>query len=104
FNSVGPSRQMVSSVSGPSLLPSIKYLLQQNSVQREEIIKLIKLMEQTSGYSNESVSSEVSEVENRAMRERELQSQAIQMQQRIGGLVEELQRIKAQNAQLERRL
>ncbi|XP_006844998.2 serine/threonine-protein kinase fray2 [Amborella trichopoda] len=37
-------------------------------------------------------------------RERELQTQMVQLQQRIGSLVEELQRVKIKNAQLERQL
>ncbi|KAL0344003.1 UNVERIFIED_CONTAM: hypothetical protein Sangu_1287700 [Sesamum angustifolium] len=39
-----------------------------------------------------------------SVRERELQAQAIQMQQSIGSLVEELQRLKTRNSQLEKKL
>lgn len=107
----GPANCCSSAVSGSSsilttptlpaasVLPSLQSILQQNSMQREEILKLIKYVEQTSGNS-----LEYSEMPLASIRERELQSQVIQLQQSIGSLVEELQRQKMKNAQLEKKL
>ncbi|KAL8545820.1 hypothetical protein ACS0TY_005806 [Phlomoides rotata] len=95
----GPSHHAV------SVLPSLQFILQQNSAQREEILKLIKFVEQTSGNATELTEAGTNDLLqiNPTMRERELQAQVIQMQQSIGSLVEELQRLKAKNSQLERK-
>ncbi|GMJ04247.1 MITOGEN-ACTIVATED PROTEIN KINASE KINASE KINASE KINASE4, TARGET OF TEMPERATURE3 [Hibiscus trionum] len=82
-----------------AVLPSLQSILQQNTMQREEIIRLIKYLEQNSGKLGDS-----SEVPPSSARERELQSQVLQLQQSIGNLVEELQRQKMKNMQLEKQL
>ncbi|KAH7532503.1 serine/threonine-protein kinase BLUS1 isoform X2 [Ziziphus jujuba] len=90
-----------------SVLPSLQFILQQNSMQREEIIKLIKYVEQTSGKQAESAEAgagDLLQIPPASSRERELQSQVIHLQQSIGSLVEELQRQKLKNVQLERQL
>ncbi|XP_047321427.1 serine/threonine-protein kinase BLUS1-like isoform X2 [Impatiens glandulifera] len=82
-----------------SVLPFLQFILQQNTIQREEILRVMKFVEQMSGTPTES--TEVPSISNR---ERELQLQMIQLQQSVGNLVEELQRQKAKNAQMEKKL
>ncbi|KAL6520254.1 hypothetical protein OROMI_032434 [Orobanche minor] len=90
-----------------SVLPSVQCMLHQNAMQRDELVKLIKFVEQTSGNASESTEAGVNDllqINPSFMKERELQSQVINMQQSIGSLVEEIQRLKTKNAQLERKL
>lgn len=90
-----------------SLLPSLQCILQQNSLQREEIVKLIKFAERASVNPTdlaEAGTSDLPQMSLPSVRERELQSMVIQMQQSIGSLVEELQRQKMKNIQLEKKL
>lgn len=97
----------ISSLPAASVLPSLHCILQQNTMQREEIYKLIKYVEQSSGNSLEFTDAGTNELSHMPLaspRERELQSQVIQLQQSIGSLVEELQRQKMKTAQLERKL
>ncbi|XP_039035549.1 serine/threonine-protein kinase BLUS1-like isoform X2 [Hibiscus syriacus] len=82
-----------------AVLPSLQGILQHNTMQREEIIRLIKYLEQ-----NSSKLGDLSEIPPSSARERELQSQVLQLQQSIGNLVEELQRQKMKNMQLEKQL
>ncbi|KAK8710235.1 hypothetical protein V6N13_145569 [Hibiscus sabdariffa] len=82
-----------------AVLPSLQGILQQNTMQREEIIRLIKYLEQNSGKLGD-----LSEIPPSSARERELQSQVLQLQQGVGNLVEELQRQKMKNMQLEKQL
>lgn len=94
-------------LSASSVLPSLQNILQQNTIQREGIVKLIKYVEQISGKNLESAESgnnDYSQVSPAFQRERELQSQVIYLQQSIGNVIEELQRLKMKNAQLERQL
>ncbi|KAB1209169.1 Serine/threonine-protein kinase fray2 [Morella rubra] len=86
-----------------SILPSLQCILQQNTMQREELIKLIKYMEQTSGKhaeTVEAVTTELLQMPPATAREKELQSQLNHLQQSIESLVEELRRHKMKNAQL----
>ncbi|XP_052625412.1 serine/threonine-protein kinase BLUS1 [Lactuca sativa] len=90
-----------------SLLPSLQSILQHNALQREELYKLIKFVEQVSGNCmeyGEAGPNESSQTPLSSPRERELQSQVIQLQQRNGILAEQLQRQKMKNAQLEMKL
>lgn len=97
-------------VPGPmasSVLPSLQCMLQQNMLQREELIKMIKYVEQTSVNSVDTVepgSNGPSQAPSTSSRERDLMCQVIQLQQSAGNLIEELQRQKMKNAQLEKRL
>ncbi|XP_059642641.1 uncharacterized protein LOC132284547 [Cornus florida] len=96
-----------SSISATSVLPSLQCILQQNTMQREEIVKLIKYVEQTSANSmdfSEAGTNGLQQIASVPARERELQSQLIQLQQSVGSLVEELQRQKMKNAQLEKKM
>ncbi|KAL9323311.1 hypothetical protein ACSQ67_008168 [Phaseolus vulgaris] len=114
---MGPSNSATGPVVSPTsppnqnfmagtILPSLQCILQQNGLQREEIIKLIKYAEQSSGKNAESV--EAGAVDSLQVpattRERDLHFQVIQLQQSIGSLVEELQRQKMKNVQLEKQL
>ncbi|KAK8607252.1 hypothetical protein V6N13_052994 [Hibiscus sabdariffa] len=82
------------------VLPSLQSILQQNTMQREEIIRLIKYLEQTSGKigdSTEVSSNDLLQIPQPSAREKQLQSQVLQLQQSIGNLFEELQRQKSKN-------
>ncbi|XP_011098468.1 serine/threonine-protein kinase BLUS1 [Sesamum indicum] len=110
FNSIagGSTSPTVPSVSAASIFPSLQCLLQQNAMQREELLKLIKFVEQASGNGGDLTEAGINDLAQlmspSSVRERELQAQVIQMQQSIGSLVEELQRLKTRNSQLERKL
>ncbi|KAA8548109.1 hypothetical protein F0562_004630 [Nyssa sinensis] len=109
FNSVsgGSASPTSFSPSAPSVLPSLQFILQQNTMQREEIVKLIRYVEQISGNPVEFLeagTNDLSQMPPASARERELHSQVIELQQSIGSLVEKLQRQKMKNAQLERKL
>ncbi|KAI3726017.1 hypothetical protein L1987_65814 [Smallanthus sonchifolius] len=106
FNSSGITSPSISSVSAASV-PYLQSILQHNTMQREEVLKLMKFAEQSSGYGMEYVGSgtnEISQIPVSSPIERELQSQVIQLQQSIGSLVEQLRIMKMRNAQLERNL
>ncbi|KAK9061717.1 hypothetical protein SSX86_018900 [Deinandra increscens subsp. villosa] len=99
-----------SGVPATSLLPSLQSILQHNTVQREEILRLIKFVDQTPGSSSgnglervETGNSDFSQIPP-TPRERELHSQVIQLQQSIGSLTEQLQKQKMKNVQLEKKL
>ncbi|KAJ7970835.1 Protein kinase [Quillaja saponaria] len=89
-----------------SILSSLQCILQQNSMQREELIKLIKYLEQTSGKHGETVEAGTVDILQvpTINREKELLSQVFHLEQSVGSLVEELQRQKMKNAQLEKQL
>ncbi|KAG4128546.1 hypothetical protein ERO13_D09G026200v2 [Gossypium hirsutum] len=85
-----------------AVLPSLQCILQQNTMQREEIIRLIKYLEQSSGKLgdlSEVGTNDLLQIPPSFAREKELQSQVLQLQQSIGNLVEELQRQKMKNIQ-----
>ncbi|XP_071738985.1 serine/threonine-protein kinase BLUS1 [Rutidosis leptorrhynchoides] len=99
-----------SSVSAASFIPSLQTIFQHNMAQREEILRLIKFVDQTSSSSSANPMDHV-ELGNNGFtqippspREIELHSQVIQLQQSVGSLVEQLQRQKMRNAQLEKQL
>lgn len=94
-------------VPAASILPSLQYILQQNAMQREQITRLIKCVEQTSGFSTEPADGatlDLLQFSPASSKERELQSQILQLQQSVGSAVEELQMLKMKNAQLEQQL
>ncbi|GMI86808.1 MITOGEN-ACTIVATED PROTEIN KINASE KINASE KINASE KINASE4, TARGET OF TEMPERATURE3 [Hibiscus trionum] len=89
------------------VLPSLQSILQQNTMQREEIIRLIKYLEQTSGKFGDLTevgSNDLLQIPQPSAREKELQSQVLQLQQSIGNLFEELQRQKSKNMLLKKLL
>ncbi|KZV54854.1 hypothetical protein F511_39718 [Dorcoceras hygrometricum] len=95
------SSQIVPSVTATSVLPSLQGILLQNTMQREEIIKLIKFLEQSSVNATENSEAGMHDLQAMATsaKERELQAQVIQMQQSIGSMVEELQMLRTRNTQ-----
>ncbi|XP_071914498.1 uncharacterized protein [Coffea arabica] len=103
-SSGGSTIPLSSSLTAVSILPSLQCILHQNSIQREEIMKLIKYVEQ-SGPTDfvEGGINDLLQVPPTTSREKELQSHVIQLQQSIGSLVEELQRQRLKNAQLEKK-
>ncbi|XP_027359541.1 serine/threonine-protein kinase BLUS1 isoform X4 [Abrus precatorius] len=104
---VSPTSPPNQNFKAASILPSLQCILQQNGLQREEIIKLIKYAEQSCGKNTESAEAgaiDILQAPPVTTRERELQFQVIQLQQSIGSLVEELQRQKTKNVQLEKQL
>ncbi|KAL3526063.1 hypothetical protein ACH5RR_014435 [Cinchona calisaya] len=102
----GSTIPTTSSLTAVSILPSLHCIFQQNNMQREEIIKLIKYVEQSSGPMEfvEAGFNDFLQIPPATSKEKELQSQVIQLQQSIGSLVEELQRQKLKNTQLEKKL
>ncbi|WCJ20982.1 Protein kinase superfamily protein [Euphorbia peplus] len=103
----GSTGTTASNLTASTVLPSLQFILQQNTVQREEILKLIKHVEQSSGKQLESAeasTNDLSQTSPTSSRERELQAQLINLQQSVGSLVEDLQRLKTKNAQLERQV
>ncbi|KAI4375331.1 hypothetical protein MLD38_013214 [Melastoma candidum] len=89
-----------------SFLPSLQYILQQNTLQREEILKMIKYAELSSAKQAESAEGGMNDQMQAASttREKELQIQLSGLQQRFGGLVEELQFQKSKNTRLEKQI
>ncbi|GMI98172.1 MITOGEN-ACTIVATED PROTEIN KINASE KINASE KINASE KINASE4, TARGET OF TEMPERATURE3 [Hibiscus trionum] len=90
-----------------AVLPSLQSILQQNTLQREEIIRLFKYVEQSSGKLGDLTDvgiNDLLQIAPSSSRERELQFQVLQLQQSVGNLSEELQRQKMKNVQLEKQL
>ncbi|KAL5723691.1 non-specific serine/threonine protein kinase [Ranunculus cassubicifolius] len=100
----GPTISSTPTVTAASVLPPLQYILQQNNMQREQIVKLIKYLEQNPGHHSDITADTVELPQGSSTREKELQGQVNQLQQSIGSMVEELQRVKMRNAQLERQL
>ncbi|KAM7280324.1 hypothetical protein ACFE04_007458 [Oxalis oulophora] len=98
FSSGGSTSPTNLTLTSAAVLPSLHGILQQNSTQREEIVRLIKYVEQMSGNNLESASG-LLQTPPASVKERELLSHAIQLQQSIGSLTEELQRLRFKNAQ-----
>ncbi|XP_048604399.1 serine/threonine-protein kinase BLUS1 isoform X1 [Brassica napus] len=87
-----------------SILQSI---LQQNTMQREEILRLVKYVEQTSVKqpgSPETSLNELLQTPPATLRERELQTQLMLLQQSFLSLTEEVKKHKQRNGQLENQL
>ncbi|KAG8366871.1 hypothetical protein BUALT_Bualt16G0013000 [Buddleja alternifolia] len=97
----GPTSPSIPSLPTATVLSSLQCILQQNLAQREDILRFIKFVEQSSGIATELTENDLSQM---TPKERDLQAQVIHMQQSIGSLVEELQRLKIKNSQLERKL
>ncbi|XP_050103878.1 serine/threonine-protein kinase BLUS1-like isoform X7 [Malus sylvestris] len=103
-SSTGPA---TANLAATTVLPSLQCILQQNTSQRDEIVKLINYVEQNSGTQGESTDASTGDLLQMALassRERDLQSLVINLQQSVGNLVEQLQRQKLKNTQLERQL
>ncbi|KAL8229121.1 hypothetical protein R6Q57_014021 [Mikania cordata] len=101
-NFSGTNSSPTSSIAA-SVVSSLQTVLYHSTLQKEEIHRLIKFVEQISGNSMESVESGnngLSHIPLTSPRERELQSQLTQLQQRNLILAEKLQRQKMMNAQM----
>ncbi|KAK6155196.1 hypothetical protein DH2020_009444 [Rehmannia glutinosa] len=111
----GSTSPTVPSLSAASVLPSVQCILQQNAMQRvssaqnsAHFFNYPLLIFVHSSCNNASELSETGindllQINPSSVKERELQAQVIQMQQSVGSLVEEIQRLKTKNAQLERK-
>ncbi|KAI4366857.1 hypothetical protein MLD38_022670 [Melastoma candidum] len=109
--SADPSLKAQGSLTFPDLaassfLPSLQYILQQNTLQREEILKMIKYAELISAKQVECSEGGMDDQlqVTSTKREKELQMQLSGLQQRVGGLVEELQFQKSKNTRLEKQI
>nr|XP_043606000.1 serine/threonine-protein kinase fray2-like isoform X2 [Erigeron canadensis] len=105
-NISGTTSPSASSIAIP-VVQSLQSILYHSTLQKEELHRLIKLVEQASGNSMEYVEAGTNEslqIPLASPRERELQSQVIQLQQRNSILAEQLQKQKMRNAQLEMKL
>ncbi|XP_051117545.1 serine/threonine-protein kinase BLUS1 [Andrographis paniculata] len=92
-------------ISAASVLPALQSILQHNISQREDILKLMKMVEPTSGIEHTSASgNDPLQTIPTSIRERELQAQVTQLRQSVASLVEELQKMSARNVELERKL
>lgn len=90
-----------------TVLPTLQFMLRQNVIQREQIVKLLKLVEHVSGHHGEPsglAGGEFSQPSLGVIKERELQSYILQLQQQVDHLAEDLQIIKSKNMKLERKL
>lgn len=90
-----------------TLLPSLQGILQKNITQRDEIIKMIKYVEQISGKPLEIAEACINEqlqTSPTSAKERELQSQLVNLQQSVQRMDEELQRHRTKNSQLVKQL
>ncbi|KAJ6838525.1 serine/threonine-protein kinase fray2 isoform X1 [Iris pallida] len=102
-NPVGGSRASPSRDT-TSILLSLQLLLQQNSLQREELINVIRRVEQVSCRQlelSDISNSDLSQLPQSSSRERELQACVSQLQQSTLSLAEEVQMLKSKNSQLE---
>ncbi|KAK4751515.1 hypothetical protein SAY87_004997 [Trapa incisa] len=90
-----------------SILPSLNSILQQNAMQREEILKLMKHVEQMTDKQSETfdlISNELLQAPPATAKEKELQSLAIHLQQINESLNEDLHKHRTRNAQLEKHI
>ncbi|MCL7043121.1 hypothetical protein MKW94_017367 [Papaver nudicaule] len=90
-----------------SVQQTLEFLLQWNSMQREQILKTIKLVGQLHGTASESRDagiSDSSQIFTASARQKELEAQAVLLQQWVENYADELQTLKLQNAQIEKQL
>ncbi|CAN6216938.1 unnamed protein product [Urochloa humidicola] len=86
-----------------AILPTLQFLVQQNTMQKEVLIRLISSIEETSDDSEASTSGSYQSCGG-PVREKELQSYVVQLQQSITELCDEVQRLKLRNNQLEQQI
>ncbi|XP_059447241.1 uncharacterized protein LOC132178738 isoform X2 [Corylus avellana] len=90
------------------VLVRVQSMLQQNAIQREQIVKLIRYVNRTTGnnieYAGEAGNDDRLQASLASARESVLQAQVITMEQSIEKLVEELQRWKTKKTELEKQL
>lgn len=87
----------------PAILPTLQFLMQQNTLQKEVLSRLISSIEETSDDSEASTSGSYQSSGGPA-REKELHLYVLQLQRSVTELAEEVQRLKLQNNQLEQQI
>ncbi|KAI3905491.1 hypothetical protein MKW98_013289 [Papaver atlanticum] len=90
-----------------SVLETLEFVLQWNSMQREQILKTIKLVGQIYGTGSESSDTGIgdsSQMLTASARQKELEAQTVLLQQCVENYADELQTLKLQNAQIEKQL
>ncbi|XP_065873562.1 uncharacterized protein [Euphorbia lathyris] len=99
-------RVQISSITSTSasILSWLQHILQQNYVQREQTVKLIRYVENLTEFMKTTRKNESLEILSATVRERELQSQVINLKLRVSQLVDELQEQRIKNSQLEKQL
>ncbi|KAJ1259388.1 hypothetical protein BS78_10G150900 [Paspalum vaginatum] len=97
--SIGATR---SNLKLSAILPTLEFLMQQNSMQKDVLCRLISSIE-TSDDSEASTSSS-SQLSGWHVREKELQSYIVHLQRSVAELTEEVQRLKLRNIQLEQQI
>lgn len=86
-----------------SILPTLQFLMQQNSMQKEVLGRLISSIEETSDSSDASTVSS-SQSSGSLAREKGLESYVVHLQRSVTELAEEVQRLKLKNNQLEQQI
>jgi len=86
-----------------AILPTLQFLMQQNTMQKEVLSRLISSIEETSDDSEASTSVSY-QSSGGPVREKELQSYVVQLQRSITELADEVQRLKLRNNQLEQQI
>ncbi|XP_062159080.1 serine/threonine-protein kinase BLUS1-like isoform X2 [Alnus glutinosa] len=104
------SRQSINSMpsTGTYVLLRVQSMLQQNAIQKEQIVRLIRYVNETTGnnieYPGEAGNDDSLQTSLASARESVLQDEVISMEQSIKELFEELQRWKIKNTELEKQL
>lgn len=104
-----------SSVAVSTILPQLQFILQQNTMQRDQIATVMKYMSQGEAppaYCSSNLASKAAShggtenymFEASSNRERELLLQITELQNSVASLVDELEKSKLRNIQLERKL
>ncbi|KAF8752439.1 hypothetical protein HU200_011962 [Digitaria exilis] len=86
-----------------AILPTLQFLMQQSTMQKEVLSRLISSIEETSDDSEASTSGSIQSCGG-PLREKELQSYVVQLQRSVTELVDEVQRLKLRNNQLEQQI
>uniref|UniRef100_A0A453RGQ0 Protein kinase domain-containing protein n=1 Tax=Aegilops tauschii subsp. strangulata TaxID=200361 RepID=A0A453RGQ0_AEGTS len=86
-----------------TILPTLQFLMQQNSMQKEVLSRLISSIEETSDVSDASTVG-LSQSSGSLAREKGLESYVVQLQRSVTELAEEVQRLKLRNNQLEQQI
>ncbi|CAL5038457.1 unnamed protein product [Urochloa decumbens] len=98
-----PTGATRSNLKPSAILPTLQFLVQQNTMQKEVLSRLISSIEETSDDYEASTSGSY-QSSGGHVREKELQSYVVQLQQSITELYEEVQRLKLRNNQLEQQI
>ncbi|KAG8640152.1 hypothetical protein MANES_13G029700v8 [Manihot esculenta] len=98
-SSVGGSINSMTS-SSVSILSSLQRILVQNTMQREQTLRVIRYVDNLTEFMKATSHNEYMQMLSASVRERELQSQIINMQLRIRQLVDDLQEQKNKNSEV----